>query len=367
MHPKHRSRAPFLLLLSLALATMLGCGKQESPRGGAAPPAVVTSAAVEMKPWRDTIEALGTAQAKESVTLTAKVTETVDSVNFQDGDLVEAGRLLVDLSGRAEVAQLQAAQAAYKEAVQQYARQSELVKQGTIARSQLDTQIATRDAAKARADAIRAALSDRVITAPFAGVLGFRQVSQGALVSPGTVIATLDDISTIKLDFSVPEAYLGAIAIGQDIRALSPAWPEREFQGKVTAVDSRVDPVTRAITVRAELPNPDNQLRPGMLLTVRLFRPERQTLVIPEIALVQVGKGAFVFRIDAEAKVTETEVRVGARRRGEAEVLEGLAAGDRIVVDGTVKLRNGATVKDAGVAPATANSTEPAPAPPTGG
>ena len=365
MSPTSRPRASHLLLLSLALATMLGCGEKETARSAAAPAALVTTAAIETKPWRDTIEALGTAQAKESVTLTAKVTETVDSVNFEDGELVEAGRLLVDLSGRAEVAQLREAQAAYKESVQQFTRQSELVKQGTIARSQLDTQVATRDAAKARADTIRAALSDHVITAPFAGVLGFRQVSPGALVSPGTVITTLDDVSTIKLDFSVPEAYLGAIAVGQDIRALSPAWPGREFEGKVTAVDSRVDAVTRAVTVRAELPNPELELRPGMLLTVRLFRPEREAVVIPEIAVVQVGNDAFVYRVGADAKVTQTAVKIGARRRGEAEVLEGLAPGDRIVVDGTAKLRDGATVRDASTA--TAAASEPAPTPPTGG
>lgn len=354
-----RFRAAALPLLSLVLATMLGCGK-EAPRAAAAPPAIVTTALVETHGWRDTIEALGTAQAKESVTLTAKVTETVNSINFQDGDLVEAGRVLVDLSGRAEVAQLQEAQAAYKEAQQQYARQSELVTKGTIARSQLDTQVATRDAAKARADAIRAALSDRVITAPFAGVLGFRQVSQGALVTPGTVITTLDDVSVIKLDFSIPEAYLGAVAVGQQVTALSPAYPGREFEGTVTAIDSRVDPVTRAVSVRAELPNADNQLRPGMLLTVRLFRPERQAIVIPEIALVQVGNGAFVYRVGADGKVSEANVRIGGRRRGEIEVVEGLAVGDRIVIDGTGKLRNGATIRDAGSTPAA--DAPPAPA-----
>ncbi|MBB5208911.1 efflux RND transporter periplasmic adaptor subunit [Chiayiivirga flava] len=359
MPQSRRFHVPALVFVTLA--TLFGCSRQEAPRGATSPPVVVTSALVETKPWRDTIEALGTAQAKESVTLTAKVTETVNSVNFEDGDLVEAGRVLVDLSGRAEVAQLREAQAAYTEAQQQYARQSELVTKGTIARSQLDTQIATRDAAKARADAIRAALSDRVITAPFAGVLGFRQVSQGALVTPGAVIATLDDVSTIKLDFSIPEAYLGAVQVGQQVTAHSPAYPEREFAGTVAAIDSRVDPVTRAVTVRAEIPNPEARLRPGMLLTVRLFRPERQAIVIPEIALVQVGTNAFVYRIDDAAKASQVNVRVGARRRGEIEIVEGLAVGDRIVIDGTGKLRDGATVQDAARAPAAAEPPAAAP------
>lgn len=351
--------ASFLLLIPLIAA----CGKDDAAPGAGggrgAAPAVVTTATVAPVAWSDAIEALGTAQAKESVTLTAKVTETVDRVNFSDGDFVEAGQVLVDLSGRAEVAQLEEERAAFKEASQQYARQAELVKQGTIARSQLDAQVAARDAAAARMNAIRARLSDRVITAPFDGVLGFRQVSAGALVSPGTVIATLDDIRTIKLDFPVPEAYLGAVAPDLRITARSAAWPEREFEGTVRAVDSRVDPVTRAVTVRAEIPNPDSLLRPGMLLTVNLFRPERQALAIPEIAVTQVGNQAYVFRVGAGDKVEQVEVVTGSRRRGEVEIVEGLAAGDRIVVEGTVKLRPGSVIAEAPAAAPPSTAAEP--------
>ena len=347
----------FFLLIPLLAA----CGKDGAPAQAArgAPPAVVTTATVAAVPWSDAIEALGTAQANESVTLTAKVTETVDRVNFQDGDFVEAGQVLVDLSGRAEVAQLEEERAAFKEASQQYTRQAELVKQGTIARSQLDAQVAARDAAAARMNAIRARLSDRVITAPFDGVLGFRQVSAGALVSPGTVIATLDDVRTIKLDFPVPEAFLGSVASGLRIAAKSAAWSDREFEGTVRAVDSRVDPVTRAVTVRAEIPNPESLLRPGMLLTVRLFKPERQALAIPEIAVTQVGNKAHVFRVGADDKVEEVEVVTGARRRGEVEIVAGLAAGDRIVVEGTIKLRTGAQIAEAAAAAPPATVAEP--------
>jgi membrane fusion protein (multidrug efflux system) len=357
-----RHRPLWILLVALALGA---CGKEEAAgpgRGGrSGAPAVVTTATVQAVAWNDAIEALGTAQANESVTLTAKVTETVDRVNFADGDFAEAGQVLVDLSGRAEVAQLEEERVAFKEASQQYARQAELVKQGTIARSQLDAQVAARDSARARMDTIRARLSDRVITAPFNGVLGFRQVSEGALVSPGTVIATLDDIRTMKLDFPIPEAFLGSVTSGLRIAAKSAAWPERDFEGTVKAVDSRVDPVTRAVMVRAEIPNPESLLRPGMLLTVRLFKPERQALVIPEIAVTQVGTQAFVYRVEADSKVKQVTVTTGSRRRGEVEIVDGLAAGDRIVVEGTVKLRDGAQIAEAPVAApaATASSPEP--------
>lgn len=335
------------LLLALALSA---CGGDEPTQAGGAPPATVTTTVVQPKAWSDTIEALGTARANESVLVTAKVTETVVRVNFEDGDLVEAGAVLVDLSGRVEVAGLEEAAAAYREAEQQYRRQQQLAAQKLIPAGQLDAQRATMEAARARLDATRARLSDRVITAPFAGVLGFRQVSPGTLVTPGTTIASLDDISVIKLDFTVPETFLSALRAGQAVTARSAAWPGRDFTGEVATIDSRVDPVTRAVTVRAMLPNPERLLRPGMLLTVRVFQPERQALVVPEISVVQVARDAHVFRLKDDGTVEQVEVTLGQRHRGEVEVVEGLSAGDRIVVDGTVKLRSGSRVTE--VAPA---------------
>lgn len=336
-----------LLVLVLALSA---CG-DAAPDKAQAPAATVTTTAVATKPWSDAIEALGTAHANESVLVTAKVTETVVRVNFEDGDLVEAGQVLVDLSGRAELAGLDEVAAAYREAQQQYERLRELNAQKLIPTSQLDAQRGSMDAAKARLDVVRARLADRVITAPFAGVLGFRQVSPGTLVTPGTTIASLDDISVMKLDFTVPESFLSALAVGQAVSARSSAWRDREFTGTVRTIESRVDPVTRAVTVRAEIPNRDRELRPGMLLTLRVFQPERQALVIPEISVIQVAQDAHVFRVKADDTVEQVDVKLGQRRGGEVEVVEGLAAGDRIVVDGTVKLRAGARVVEAAATP----------------
>lgn len=341
------SRLPVLLSLLLLLAA---CGDEGGGdrRAAAQRPTPVVVGDVQEARWSDRIEALGTARANESVTLSAKVSETVERVNFEDGDLATEGMVLVDLSGRAEVAGLEEAQATYTDALKQYQRQAGLVEQGTIARSTLDTSLATRDAARARMNAIRARLADRVITAPFAGLLGFRQVSPGTLVTPGTPIATLDDISTIKLDFSVPETFLSALAPGQRIEARSAAWPDQVFEGVVRTLDSRVDPVTRALVVRAELPNPDAKLRPGMLLTVRLEQAPRTLLAVPELALVQVGASQSVFRVGDDGRVEQVPVRSGSRRRGEVEIVEGLAAGDRIVVEGVGKLRPGMAVVDVG-------------------
>lgn len=342
--------ARLVALLVAATLSACGGGQATAPRGPA--PAIgVVAVPVERKSWSDAIEALGTANANESVVLTAKVTETVSRVNFKDGDTVELGQVLVELTGRAETAQLEEARAAAKEAQQQYARQADLVKQGTIARSQLDAQVALRDAAIARVNTIRARLSDRVITAPFAGVLGFRRVSEGTLVTPGTEITTLDDISVIKLDFSVPETALSTMRVGLPVRATSAAWPGRAFDGTIVSIGSRVDPVSRAVIVRAEVPNPEALLKPGMLLGVAIDAAPREAVVIPEIAVVSVGSRHFVFAVDGEV-ARQVEVDVGSRRAGEVEIVRGLEPGQRVVTDGIVKLRDGAKVAVAAPAPA---------------
>lgn len=358
-YPSPRCTPPRVLVCAAFLfAALAGCTK---PTGGgagqAAPTTTVTAHEVRQSSWIESIEALGTAQANESVTLTAKVTEVVRKVRFQDGDRVSQGDVLVELTGQAEVANLREAQASLNEAQQQLARLDPLVANGTIPRAQYDTQLAARDSARARADAIRARLAERVVTAPFAGVLGFRQVSDGALVTPGTVIATLDDISTIKLDFSIPEVLIATLSAGQSVTARSIAYPGREFAGVVTSVGSRVDPVTRAVTVRANVPNPDGLVKPGMLMTVELLTQPRETIAIPELALIQVGTRQSVFRIKDDKTVEQIPVRTGSRRRGEVEVVEGLQVGDRIVLEGTGKLRAGmnvAIVAPTGTPPATA-------------
>lgn len=334
--------------LFAAMAFLPGCGA-ELPESGEAPPATaVVSATVATENWRDSVEALGTARANESVTLTAKVSETVRKVGFDSGEIVRAGDVIVDLSSGAQLAGLEEARAAFREAERQLARGQELAPTKVISESQLDTLRSTRDAAKARMDVVRAQLSDRVITAPFDGVLGLRQVSPGTLVTPGTPIATLDDISVIKLDFQVPERFLAVLERGQDVTARSGTYPDREFVGVVTSVDSRVDPVTRSVTVRAEIPNPERLLRPGMLMSVQVFLEAREAIVVPEIAVVQVGTESFVYRLQPDDTVERAVITLGSRRQGAAEVLSGLAAGDRIVIEGTVKLRDGTRVVESG-------------------
>ena len=337
-----------IALLAMLLPLLAACGKDEGAahgKGGeGSRPIPVTTMVVQAAAWNDTLQAIGTAKARESVTLTSKVSEAVQDVHFESGDEVRAGAPLVTLRGDAQQAALVAAQATYLEADRLYKRQVELADQQLIARSSLDTQRAVRDAALARVQQMRSDIGDRNVRAPFAGVLGIRQVSPGALITPTTVIATLDDLSRVYVDFPVPEAQLAHLANGQALVARSSSYPGREFEGVVSTIDARIDAVTRAVTVRGDFPNPDRALRPGMLLEVRLSLPERQALVVPEIALVQVGRETFVYRVKPDASVEQVKVGVGGRSAGKAEVASGLKAGEKIVVDGTGKLRAGSKV-----------------------
>lgn len=330
---------------SVLLLLLSGCAEDKPGNGrGASAPVPVTTGQVSLSPWNDTLQALGTAKARESVTITAKVSELVEQVHFDSGQSVAKGAPLVTLRGEAQQAALAQARATFAEADQLYRRQAELAAQKLVSTATLDNQRAIRDGAAARMREVEAEIGDRRVRAPFEGVLGIRQVSPGSLVTPNTVIATLDDISRVYVDFQVPEADLASINPGDRVVGGNVAYPGREFEGVVSTIDARVDAATRAVTVRADFPNPDRALRPGMLVEVRIYRPQRQAMVIPEIAVTQVGRDSFVYRLSAEDTVEQLKVRTGARRAGVVEITEGLGLGDRIIVDGTGKVRPGQKV-----------------------
>lgn len=363
-----------LVAACLILSLLAACSRENAAGGpgrggpggpgGADRPVNVTTQVVRPTAFNDTLQALGTVRARESVTITANVSEKVERIHFDSGDVVRAGAPLVTLAGQAEQAGLREAQAAANEAERMLRRNRDLAEQQLIARSTLDTQRATAEAARARVQQIRAQLADRVVRAPFAGQLGLRQVSEGSLITPGTAITTLDDVSRVYVDFPVPETQLSQVAAGQRLSGTTVAYPGRSFEGVVATVDARVDPATRAVTVRGEFPNSDRALKPGMLLDVAVARTERQAMRVPEIAVVQVGGDTFVYRVRADGSVERADVELGVRRDGQAEVVQGLRAGDRIVVDGTGKLRPGAKVKDA--PSSAAGPAQGAPAAPAG-
>ena len=289
------------------------------------------------------LEALGTTRANESVDITAKVANQVTAVRFGEGQQVTRGQVLVELDGDQVRADLAAAEAALAESRSQYQRSRELYTTRVLSDSQLEQIEATFKANEARVAAARARVADTVIRAPFAGRVGLRRVSLGSLISPGTVITTLDDTSTIKLDFTIPETFLTVVRPGLEITARSVAYPDTTFGGRVASVDTRVDPATRSVTVRALLPNPEGLLKPGMFLTTRLSRGAVDALMVPEQALVPEGGRMFVY-VARDGVAEKRQVQIGQRRVGEVQVVEGLAAGELVVTEGTQKLRDGATV-----------------------
>lgn len=288
----------------------------------------------------DTIESIGTTRANESIVLSSKLTDTVSQVHFEDGEYVETGAILVEMTNQEESALLAEAQANLDDARRSLDRQVDLGLRGLTAKSAIDEATARTESAQARMDAITARMNDRLIRAPFSGLLGFREISPGTLLTPNTAITTLDDISVIKLDFSVPEVHLALIRPGFRIEAGSDTWRGRVFEGTVDSIGSRIDPVTRAVTVRALINNEDRLLRPGMLMTVRTITATRQALVIPESAFIQTGDETHVFLAGHDGLARQQPIRIGARRRGYVEVIEGLQEGDPVIIEGGFKLKD---------------------------
>jgi membrane fusion protein (multidrug efflux system) len=332
------------LLLSALLLWAPSAGTA-APASGEAKPLSVIAAQVRSERLFDRVEALGTLKANESVTVTANVTETVSAIHFDDGQRVEEGQILVEMTSAEEHALLEEAQARVAEAARQYRRVESLVAQRSASESLLDERRRDLDTARALLVAIESRLADRLIKAPFPGVLGLRNISPGALVEPGDPITTLDDDTVMKLDFAVPSVFLPDLAPGLGISARARAYGDRPFEGEIRSVDSRVDPVTRSVQVRALIPNPERTLRPGVLMRVELLRNPREALVIPEAALLQQGEDHFVMRVSEDGSAERRQVRIGARRPGEVEIREGLAAGDRVVTHGNDKVRPGQRVE----------------------
>lgn len=305
--------------------------------------------AVQPKPhvFRDEIQAVGTARANEQVTLAANVTERIDRLMFEDGMFVRKGQLLAVLSNAQEQAALAGAKASAAEAQSQLDRITSLNDQGFATRALLDQQRAALGEARAATQSVEAQISDRMVRAPFAGYLSLRNISAGAIVASGTPLVTVSDLSRIKLDFTVPETQLAALKPGLPIRAYASAFPDQPIEGRISVIDPVIDPNSRAVMVRATLPNPGARIKPGMLLTVRIETGKRDALALPEIAILSEGDNRYVYTVDGENKVTRAPVRTGLRDNGLVEV-SGLPTDAMVVSEGVVKVSQGSKVRLAG-------------------
>jgi membrane fusion protein (multidrug efflux system) len=319
----------------------------------------VTAVPVTSREFASRIEDLGTLEPRERVVLTANAADRVTGIFFEDGQRVARGKVLMTLVNEEESAQLESSEATAANAKLVFERNQRLAANDAIAQLELERTKSAYEAAVANVAAIQARLRDRVLVAPFSGVLGFRQVSNGAYVSPGQPVATLIDDSEMRLEFGVPSINVATLRIGLPVEATTKDIPGRVFSGHITSIDNAVDPVTLSVKIRATLPNKDGALRAGTSMNATLMSEPRQSLSVPEIAVIAEGSKTFVYVVDQSKQpsvAAKTEVRLGTRERGLVEVASGLQAGDIVITDGVLQLRPGAPVRVAGAAVASGES-----------
>lgn len=334
------------LFLTILIALLTACEEEPAAgaRGGFGGPARVVTQQVELQHIVDEIDALGTANANESIEIQPRISSLIESVSFSEGQNVVAGEVLVHLEDNEIVAGLALAEASLSESQSLYNRSSSLADTNAISASTLEGLLAQVRVDEAQVQAAKARLDNTVIRAPFSGRVGLRRVSPGSFVNTSTVITTLDDVSQIKLDFSVPEAFLTVLSEGMDISAESLVYPDKVFSGTVASIDTRLDPVSRAVQVRAIIPNADGLLKPGMFMSVDLQRDRGLLIVAPEQAIVPEGSNQYVFVVtDGVAK--KRQVQLGRRIPGFVAIDSGLEAGESVITEGAHKVRDGGAVE----------------------
>ena len=328
-----------------------GAGAGKRGGRGFGGPTQVSLATLQMRTFTDEIEVLGVAKGRQSVTLTAATTQLVEKVRFSDGQSVPRGAILVELRDTEQDAGIAQAQAALVQADRAYQRYKTLGQQGWSSKAQIDQYEAAYRSALANVNAAKARQNDRMIRAPFAGVVGLSDITPGALVNPGAPIVTLDDLSAVRVDFQIPERYLAQVHEGQAITAKVDAYPGETIKGRIAKLDTRIDERTRAITARAEFPNPQRRLKPGMMVRVGVARGVRQGVSAPESAVSVQGDSAFVYVLHTADKRTMAEQRpvtTGVRQDGFVEITDGVKAGDKVVADGLNRIQPGQPVRVAG-------------------
>jgi membrane fusion protein (multidrug efflux system) len=350
---KRRSR----ILIGLAaigfLAAGTGCGNSQSThnsRGGGPPVLPVETAAVRTGPVADTVQAVGTLQANESVVVRSEIPGRIQTIQIREGRRVAAGEVLVTIDPAEYQAQVEQVSAQVKLNRLNFERAQQLHRDNLLSQQEYDAGEAKLSESQAQLALARARLDKTTLRAPFDGVVGLRQVSPGDYLQPGQAIVNLESIDPLKLDFRIPEVHLHRLKPDLEVEVRVDAHPDRLFHGRVYAMDPRVDETSRTVLMRASVPNPAQELRPGMFVRVSLVLGRRPNAVlIPEQAVVPMGGDEFVYRV-VDGKAVLTQARIGQRLEGLVEILEGLSADDTVVTGGQMKIFDGAAVKSAGPA-----------------
>ncbi|WP_050527963.1 efflux RND transporter periplasmic adaptor subunit [Pseudorhodobacter aquimaris] len=321
------------------------------------PPVAVSTVKVEPIVWQSGIDAVGTAIASQGVDLAVEASGLVRSISFDANDKVSEGQTLLQLDERIERADLGAAMASLDLAVTQLNRNKTLQERGISTTNTVDTAEVQEKSARAQVAKLTAILDQKEMVAPFGGVIGIARVEAGEYVTPGMIYATLQNLDRMQAEFTVPEQQIGAVAIGMDVTARTEAG-DMQFTGKIIAIEPRVDPVSRLVTLRALIDDTDGKLFPGQFVRIRVVLPsEDGVLALPQTAVTSnlYGDSVFVVREGETPTVEQVFVKVGRRSGGMVEIVDGIEAGDEVVDAGQNRLTGGAAVAvDNSVSPAAA-------------
>jgi membrane fusion protein (multidrug efflux system) len=338
-----------LLIKGLQIFTMVSSGKNMVP-----PPVTVTSAVVKQENWSPVLSAIGSVSAVQGAIVATELGGVVSEIKFENGGVAKKGDVIVKLDASQEEALLRSAEAEAELARTDLERAQGLASQKVVSKAELDTAESKFRRLTAIADQMRSNIRKKTLVAPFDGQLGIRQVNVGQMINAGQQIVPLTSLDPVYVDFALPQQHLAQLAQGLEVRVRSDAAPGREFKGKLTAINSMVDPVTRNVSAQATLENPDHALRPGMFARAEVILPEkRPALVIPGSAVSYAPFGDSVFVIEKkkdEKTGKESEmirqqfVRVGESRGDFVSITSGLKAGETVVGTGVFKLRNGMAV-----------------------
>jgi membrane fusion protein (multidrug efflux system) len=334
------------------------------------PPVLVETAPVRLGTVTENFEVVGTTRARNAIDVVATTAGQITRLNFEAGQQLAENDLLVEIDAAGEQAAVLEAESELNNLRRQLERSRTLLSRKLSSSAEVDDLAAQVRVAGARLAAARSRLDKRFIRAPFAGVVGLRNISVGDYVDSDTVLTTLDDLSTVELDFEVPEKFFGTIERGQKISAISVAFPDRSFAGSVRDIDTRINTATRSFRVRAELPNPDALLPEGLFMTASLIIVEHQdALLIPEEAVIAEGNERYVFVV-SDATALRLPIATGIRSGGEIEVTSGLTPDAQVITRGHQKLRDKAPVRllqQSETKPAEKNNVIPAGNEPTAG
>ena len=327
---------------------------KEAMAGMANMPQTVSATKAGSSDWQPAIDAVGSLRAVRGADLSLEVPGVVEEIMFQSGDEVQAGQILLRLRAEDEIARLQSLEATAQLAQITYDRDVKQLKAQAISQAVVDNDEANLRNAKAQVAQQKAIVDKKTLRAPFAGRLGLRQVDLGQFLSAGTVIATLQSLDPIFVDFLLPQQAVAQLAVGAKVEAKVDAFPDRMFTGKITAINPKIETASRNIQVRATLPNADQKLLPGMFATVQLDTGAAQRLVtLPQTAVSYNPYGSLVYLVDDKGKGADGKpqltarqvfVTTGATRGDQVAILKGVADGDMVVTSGQIKLRNGVPV-----------------------